>query len=128
MVSRTYLICPYWVVWLQEWLPGGRGHRVGVLEPAGIKGIMFGDPVDLAGDEVYGYVLYLFSGDAAIDGAALDLSAFEYDGACGDDGIAAHLGIVHDDGAHADEHFIAQRAAVYDGVMADGDVVPDDGL
>jgi len=89
---------------------------------------MFGDPVDLACDEVYGYVLYLFCGDAAIDGTALDLGAFEYDGACGDDGVAADLGIVHDDGAHAHEYFITQRATMYDGVMADGDVVPDDRL
>jgi len=89
---------------------------------------MFGDPVDLACDEVYGYVLYLFCGDAAIDGAALDLGAFEYDGACGDNGIAADLCIVHDDGAHTDEYFITQRAAMYDGVMTDGDVVPDDRL
>lgn len=105
----------------------GRGRCVRVFEPAGVEGIMFGDPVDLARDEIHRYVLYLFCGDAAIDGTALDPGAFEYDSACGDDGIAADLCIVHDDGAHADEHFIAQRAAMYDGVMADGDVVADDG-
>ena len=89
---------------------------------------MFGDPVDLTCDEVHGYVLYLFGRDAAVDGATFDLGAFEYDGACGDDGVAADLCIVHNDRAHSDEHFIAERAAMYDGVMADGDVVPDDGL
>lgn len=105
-----------------------RGDCIGVLEPAGIQAVVFCDPVDLASDKIYGNVLYLFGGDAAIDGAAFDLSAFEYDGACSDDGVAADLCIVHDDGAHSDEDFITQRATMYDGVMADGDVVPDDGL
>src|SRR6185503_6069374 len=101
---------------------------IGILEPAGIQAIVLCDPVDLACNKVYGYVFYLFGGDAAIDGAAFDLGAFEHDGACSDDGVAADLCIVHDDSAHSDEHFITQRAAMYDGVMADGDVVPDDGL
>lgn len=89
---------------------------------------MFCYSVDLACDQVYGNVLDLAGGGAAIDGATFDLGAFQHDGAGCDDGIAADLGIIHDDGAHADEDLIAKLATMYDGVMADGDVVADDGL
>jgi len=67
---------------------------------------MFRYAVDLASDEVDRDIFDLLGGDAAIDGAALDLGAFQHYRAGGDDGIAADLCIVHDDGAHADEDFI----------------------
>jgi hypothetical protein len=89
---------------------------------------MFRYAVDLARDKVYRDVLDLAGGNASVDGAALDLRAFQHNSAGCDDGVAADLGIVHDDGAHADENFIAEFAAVYDSVVTDGDVVANKGL
>ena len=89
---------------------------------------MIGDPVDLAGDQVDGNILYLFCGDAAIDGAGFYAGAFQDDGACCNDGIAADFRIVHNDGSHADQYFIADCASVYDGIMTDGDTAADNGL
>src|SRR5258705_10117983 len=89
---------------------------------------MFGNAVDLARDQVYGNVLDLAGGRTAVNSAAFDLGAFQYDSAGRDDRVAAYFGIVHDDGAHAYEHFITKFTAMYNGVVADGDIVADDGL
>ncbi len=90
--------------------------------------VIIRDPVYLPADQVGGDILDLSGGDAAIDRAGLDLGAFEHYGARRDDGITADLGVVHNNGAHADEHLVLQGAAMYDRVMAYGNIVADHGL
>src|SRR5258708_8500224 len=89
---------------------------------------MICDPVDLAGDEVDGNILYFFCRGAAIDGASFYPGAFQDDGARCDDGIAPDLRIVHNNGSHANQYFITDGTSVYNGVMSDGDIVADNGL
>jgi hypothetical protein len=51
------------------------------------------------------------------------VGSFQYYCTCGYQTIGLDHSVVHDDSTHADEDIVVQSAAVYDGAVADGDIV-----
>src|SRR5579859_1406260 len=102
-----------------------RAQCIGFTEPAGIKCIVFRDPVDLTGNEVDGNILDLPGRDAAIDSTCFHPGAFQDHRTGGNDRITTDLGIVHDDGPHPDQHFVTYGATMYDRIMSDGYIAAD---
>jgi hypothetical protein len=106
---------------------GGLGisEGVGIFKPAGIMQVIIRNPVYLPADHISRDFFYLPGRDAGIDSSGFHPGVFKHHGSCSYDGIAADLGIVHNNCAHSDQNPVMDGAAMYDGIVANGYIIPD---
>lgn len=97
-----------------------------VLKPAGKPDIIVRNPVNFPMDHGFGDILDLFGRYACINTAGFADRAFQHNGAGGNDRITPYFSIIHDNCTHSNQHIIMYAAAMYNGIMPDGNIVPDD--
>ncbi len=97
------------------------------FEPAAVRQVIVGDPIDLTINQFRRYGFHFLSWHPGVYAPGLYDGVFQDNRSCGDNGMITNNCIVHHNGAHSHQHIIFNRASVYNGQVTNAYIITNDG-